>query len=88
MKNTLLGTLTLALAIPLALHAADLPAAPADLNIQNLRCEYLTNPIGIDTNPPRLSWTLSSTLFAVFLCVFLKATSALWYTGKGYIEPS
>jgi alpha-L-rhamnosidase len=28
---------------------------------QNLRCEYLENPLGIDTKSPRLSWTLSST---------------------------
>lgn len=26
----------------------------------NLRCEYLTNPLGIDVATPRLSWTLSS----------------------------
>ena len=26
----------------------------------NLRCEYLTNPIGIDVNHPRLSWSLNN----------------------------
>ena len=32
----------------LALHAG------AD----NLRCEYMTNPVGVDAAHPRLSWTL------------------------------
>lgn len=30
------------------------------INIQNLRCEYLYNPLGIDAVQPRLSWTLDS----------------------------
>jgi alpha-L-rhamnosidase len=30
------------------------------LHISNLRCEYLTDPLGIDERAPRLSWTLSS----------------------------
>lgn len=30
------------------------------LSITNLRCEYKTNPIGIDARPPRLSWELDS----------------------------
>jgi alpha-L-rhamnosidase len=30
------------------------------MTIQNLRCEYLSNPIGIDVARPRLSWELSS----------------------------
>ena len=34
----------------------------AGVNIQNLRCEYLTNPIGIDVANPRLSWIIGSTL--------------------------
>ncbi|HPX41853.1 MAG TPA: hypothetical protein PLF51_15570, partial [Candidatus Hydrogenedentes bacterium] len=25
-----------------------------------LRCEYLENPLGIDANPPRLSWIVES----------------------------
>lgn len=36
-----------------ALHAGD-------LQIRNLRCEYLENPIGLDTREPRLGWQLSS----------------------------
>ena len=30
------------------------------LTAENLRCEYLTNPLGIDSKKPRLSWTLQS----------------------------
>lgn len=30
------------------------------MNIANLRCEYMCNPLGIDTLRPRLSWTLES----------------------------
>ena len=37
-----------------------LPNARA-LTIDRLRCEYLTNPIGIDVLQPRLSWVLQST---------------------------
>jgi alpha-L-rhamnosidase len=28
--------------------------------LEQLRCEYLTNPLGIDTERPRLSWTIRS----------------------------
>ncbi len=31
------------------------------VNIQNLRCEYLPNPLGIDILNPRLSWIIEST---------------------------
>jgi len=30
------------------------------IEVQNLRCEYLVNPLGIDATIPRLSWTLES----------------------------
>ena len=30
------------------------------LRVQNLRCEYKVNPIGIDAARPRLSWRLDS----------------------------
>jgi len=32
------------------------------LSLYDLRCEYKTNPIGIDVNTPRLSWKISSPL--------------------------
>ena len=32
----------------------------ATVSTENLRCEYLNNPLGIDSTSPRLSWILSS----------------------------
>jgi alpha-L-rhamnosidase len=32
----------------------------AEVKVTQLRCEYLVNPIGIDAERPRLSWTLES----------------------------
>src|SRR5882724_3331113 len=32
----------------------------SSLRVQNLRCEYLPNPLGIDSKEPRLSWKLAS----------------------------
>ncbi|MGH2558936.1 MAG: family 78 glycoside hydrolase catalytic domain [Thermomicrobiales bacterium] len=34
--------------------------ATTDLTPTNLRCEYLTNPLGIDIPRPRLSWTFAA----------------------------
>ena len=34
--------------------------AAADLNVANLRCEQLINPLGIDAREPRLNWNLES----------------------------
>ena len=45
-------TLAALLVAPLsAMHAAD---------VANLRCEYLDNPLGVDTPRPRLSWKLET----------------------------
>ena len=35
-------------------------AAPVGLSVARLRCEYLENPLGIDTAEPRLSWIVES----------------------------
>jgi alpha-L-rhamnosidase len=35
--------------------------AASPLKIDQLSCEYLQNPLGIDTKTPRLSWTMAST---------------------------
>ena len=35
--------------------------AAAGVSVEQLRCEYLDNPLGIDTQQPRLSWVLEST---------------------------
>jgi alpha-L-rhamnosidase len=32
----------------------------SDVSVTQLRCEYLINPLGIDTSKPRLSWMLES----------------------------
>ncbi|MBP7948530.1 MAG: glycoside hydrolase family 78 protein [Verrucomicrobiales bacterium] len=34
--------------------------ASANLKAQDLRCEYRTNPVGMDVTVPRLSWTLAA----------------------------
>jgi alpha-L-rhamnosidase len=36
------------------------PAAAAALKPENLRCEYLKDPLGIDVTQPRLSWELGT----------------------------
>ncbi|MDG3006093.1 family 78 glycoside hydrolase catalytic domain [Paludisphaera mucosa] len=47
----------LALALTFALAtAASSWAAPASLRVEDLRCEYLVDPLGIDARAPRLSW--------------------------------
>lgn len=50
----LLAVVALALITPVA-FAQQGPAAPF-----NLRCEYLTNPAGIDVRQPRFSWVLEN----------------------------
>src|SRR5438874_2541856 len=35
-------------------------AATAGISVERLRCEYLENPLGIDSGHPRLSWILKS----------------------------
>jgi len=47
----------------LALGLTSLPAIAAKpVSISQLSCEYMNNPIGIDTKIPRLSWILNSTV--------------------------
>jgi len=38
---------------------SSIPATSAS-NVTNLRCEYLTDPLGIDATQPRLSWVIES----------------------------
>ena len=40
--------------------AVGLAQLPSDLRVADLRCEYLTDPLGIDVVQPRLSWKLES----------------------------
>ncbi|MFZ9920972.1 MAG: hypothetical protein ACO3FQ_07420, partial [Terrimicrobiaceae bacterium] len=44
----------------LLLTASLLPAAVGDTTLQKLRCEYHTDPLGIDIAQPRLSWVPES----------------------------
>jgi alpha-L-rhamnosidase len=36
------------------------PSIDRDLKVEDLRCEYRENPLGIDVDKPRLSWVLKS----------------------------
>ena len=40
--------------------AAGLPQLLSDVQVTDLRCEYLADPLGIDAAQPRLSWKLES----------------------------
>ena len=66
---------------------------PAAVTSTNLRCEYLTNPLGIDAGSPRLSWILSSdqrgeqqTAYQILVASSLDQINAdagdLWDSGK------
>ena len=44
----------------LLLTASLLPSAFGNTTLHHLRCEYLTDPLGIDVRHPRLSWKLES----------------------------
>ena len=63
------------------------------LVVQDLRCEYCTNPLGLDTPKPRLSWILSSsrraqrqTAYHILAASSLDALAGnrgeLWDSGK------
>jgi alpha-L-rhamnosidase len=49
---------TLALALAIVLAPFSFAAMGANLSVDDLRCEYLVNPLGIDATAPRLSWKL------------------------------
>jgi alpha-L-rhamnosidase len=76
-----------------AVFILGLSAAAAGLTVGGLQCEYLENPLGIDTPQPRLSWVLESgqraqvqTAYQVLVAsseALLKAdTGDLWDSGK------
>src|SRR3974390_1751132 len=63
------------------------------MSTQNLRCEYLTNPLGLDAASPRFSWILTSdergekqTAFQILVASSVKKLKAdtgdLWDSGK------
>lgn len=68
-------------------------AAPAQIKLQNLRCELRTNPMGIGVTHPRLSWEIESvqrntqqTAYQVIVSSskekLAKNEGDLWNTGK------
>ena len=67
-------------------------AHPAELALANLRTEYRTDPLGLDTRHPRLSWELVSTDRAVMQAAYrvrvaesaaqLAGDAPLWDTGR------
>ena len=50
----------IAMLIFMALLATINVADGQSLSVTDLRCEYRTNPLGIDLEQPRLSWILKS----------------------------
>jgi alpha-L-rhamnosidase len=67
-------------------------AAPA-LQVSQLKCEYKTNPVGIDVLSPRLSWVIESSKLGVMQAAYeiraaasekeLKSKNKLvWHSGK------
>ena len=70
-----------------------LPASGSTLRIDDPRCEYLRNPLAIDTPQPRLSWSLQAeqrgqkqTAYRVLVAstpeLLAKDVSDLWDSGK------
>ena len=69
------------------------PVSESTLHFEDLRCEYLRNPLAIDVSRPRLSWTLQSdqrgqrqTAYRVIVASGAKLLSKdqgdLWDSGK------
>jgi len=54
------GRTTLSCWFGLLLMAVITQVAGAETSVKHLRCEYLTNPLGIDVPQPRLSWRIES----------------------------
>ncbi|NLH40417.1 MAG: family 78 glycoside hydrolase catalytic domain [Planctomycetes bacterium] len=92
--RSLLAT-TIATACAVGFLAVGANAGPfgGGVEPQNLRCEYLMNPLGIDVVEPRLSWTLESdkrgqvqTAYRILVAsspkLLDKETGDLWDSGK------
>ena len=65
----------------------------SNMKVSRLRCEYLDNPLGVDANPPRLSWIVESPVRAAKQTAYQLLVSAspaelesdkggLWDSGK------
>ena len=73
--------------------AAALAVSPNVMTVTNLRCEYQTNPLGVDVPNPRLFWKLESpmrgqrqTAYQILVAssadVLAKDKGDLWDSGK------
>ena len=53
---------------------------------ENLRCEYLTNPLGIDTPQPRLSWEVNDSrrgaMQSAYQIVVTSGEETIWDSGR------
>ncbi len=52
------------------------------LKIIDLKCEYMTNPIGIDYKNPRFSWILESDKQDVMQTAYEITVFGMWESGK------
>lgn len=59
-KFKLLIIMFLLISIP---SVSNISAAVSAVSVSDLKCEYLTDPLGVDTNKPRFSWKLSDSNF-------------------------
>ncbi len=50
----------ISLAVSLALLSSGLVTRGAGLTPEHLRCDYVVNPLGVDSQPPRLFWQVAS----------------------------
>ncbi len=55
-----MNTMSRVFSLALALAISRVICEAAALKVTGLKCEYQTTPLGIDQNPPRLSWLLES----------------------------
>jgi alpha-L-rhamnosidase len=55
-----LVAIVIAVAVFPARRTASADAPPASLEVVDLRCEYLRDPLGLDVREPRLSWKLAA----------------------------
>ncbi len=58
--NLMLVSLMLLAGAAYAAEATGAPPAAASVDVTDLRCEYLKDPLGIDVQQPRLSWRLTA----------------------------
>ena len=88
-----LGTILLAQMMAASSFAAGAAQLASDVQVTDLRCEYLADPLGIDVAQPRLSWRLQSpwrgqkqTAYQILVAgseeIFKDGRADLWDTGK------